>query len=144
VTSGDFYKSVVEAVEKRVVGLLAIEWKTKRSGVTEFIIPSARTLADAIQEVGSDQDIGILKDFMGKPRGWLQAFKSMRADPQRFHDRALDASDFAWDFDECCAWNRSFRVLYPIKDRVLAREQLLAMENTGCNPLPSPRWLVML
>ncbi len=97
----------------------------------EFIIPSYRTLQEAIAE-GTAPDPSKIKDFLGgNPHGWLAAFKAMRADPGDFHTRALAKEDFQWDFDDCCSWSRAFRVLRPIEDVALARSQLSALEEAG-------------
>ncbi len=125
-TSCAFFRKCDDAVKNRSIGLLDVTWLTRKD---EVILPSARTLAEAIA-AGAPTEAMAMKRWLDKQH-WLSTFKALRKDPAKFHAQVTADDSFEWDFDRCCEWSLAFRVLTPVANSRFAKEHLLALQRDG-------------
>jgi hypothetical protein len=135
VTAGPFLRGVHDAMYERAIGCHEVRFGARG----ELIIPSAKTIAEAVEMGELDPvDCDAVMKYIGTggtpaQPNWLRIFQALRKDPVRFARRAADGgyTDLPWDFDWMMHWCRAFRVLRPIHEARYAREYLLALERNG-------------
>ena len=140
VRTAKFFSECYEAMHERDFSPTHFKFvRASRSEIRDVIIPSYRTVCEAINENNvqptSDAIGSFLKPKKGRKDKWITVYKNLIDNPACFkytlkpQGTCITPADF--DFDMMIHWLGAFYQLRPIYDEVFAYHLLEALQNDG-------------